>query len=471
MKENREKQLIRNTAIVALGQICTKFITFFLLPLYTSLLSTEEYGIVDLFNTFVSLILPIMFLQISQSIFRFLIDVRDNEQEKKEYISTTMVLVLFQCLLFSIIYSVVSIFINNGYKYFLLTNVLATILSDVALQVSRGIGDNKTYSEGSLIAGAGTIILNVVFIASFKWGAYGMLSASLISNLLCFIFVYIKIRLFKYINHRNFSKDKLKKMLKYSIPLVPNQLSWWVINASDRVIISWILGVAVNGIYSAANKFSGICTTVFNIFNMTWAESASLHINDEDVSSFFSSIFNTAIAILCSICLCIISAMPFVFNIFIRGTEFLAAYEQIPILMIATIFNIVVALFGSIYIALKKTGEIAKTSTYSAIINIVVNILLIKYIGLYAASISTFVSYFVMALYRYFDVKKYIKIEINVKFICATFLLLLIVLYTYYNKSLFLCTISLIITIIHSITFNFDVIKTIISHGLKKIKR
>ena len=61
---NKEKQLIKNTAIVSIGKICTQLITFFLLPLYTALLTTEQYGVVDLMNTLVALFLPIVTLQI-----------------------------------------------------------------------------------------------------------------------------------------------------------------------------------------------------------------------------------------------------------------------------------------------------------------------------------------------------------------------------------------------------------------------
>ncbi|BCP62258.1 hypothetical protein SUT380_14460 [Streptococcus parasuis] len=76
---SREKSLIKNTAIVAVGQIGTKFISFFLLPLYTAVLTTYEYGITDLLNTYVSLLMPLIFFQADQAIFRFLIDYRQKE--------------------------------------------------------------------------------------------------------------------------------------------------------------------------------------------------------------------------------------------------------------------------------------------------------------------------------------------------------------------------------------------------------
>ena len=193
------KQLLKNTVIVAIGQISTKFISFFLLPLYTAYLSTEEYGVVDLLNTYVSLLLPLVFLQIDQSIFRYLIDVRKDEDGKKKLITTTMITVFIQSLIFLVIFVIIAQFIKNDYKYFLATNVIAAMISNLVLQISRGLGDNATYSQGSLVSGAGSIILNVAFIVGLDMGAYGMLLATLIANVLCTLFVIIKLKLYKYI--------------------------------------------------------------------------------------------------------------------------------------------------------------------------------------------------------------------------------------------------------------------------------
>ena len=124
MTNSREKQLIKNTGILALGKICTQFISFFLLPLYTAYLSTKEYGVVDLLNNFISLLIPIVFFQMEQALFRFLIDERGNEKNKSEIISTAFFTVLYQIIIFTVFYIIISIFIHNEYKYFLLTNML-----------------------------------------------------------------------------------------------------------------------------------------------------------------------------------------------------------------------------------------------------------------------------------------------------------------------------------------------------------
>lgn len=466
---SRERKLVKNTAIVALGQIGTKFISFFLLPLYTAVLSTEEYGTVDLLNTYVSLLIPIIFLQMDQAIFRFLIDHRKDNDEKTKLISTVFITVILHAILYLIVFSIVGNFINNPYKYFLATNVVTSMFSSMLLQTSRGLGDNVAYSLGSLVSGAGTIVLNIIFIVVFRWGAYGMLFATMLANILCMIFVFFKLKVYKYLSLMAWNKSILNSIWKYSIPLVPNALSWWIINASDRTIISQFLGIAANGVYSASNKFSAIIITVFSIFNMTWTESASMYIKDNDSSEYFSNIINVTIKLFTSICLLVIAIMPFSFSFFITGSSFAEAYMQIPILLIATLFNIIVSLLGSIYVALKKSNEIAKTSIYSAIINIVINILLIRYIGLFAASISTLLAYLSMSIYRYIDVQKYVRIKIDFTYVIIILPLIILVLFTYYLNNMVLCFVSLLLTLSLGLYFNKNILRQILQTALRRV--
>lgn len=466
---SRERKLVKNTAIVALGQIGTKFISFFLLPLYTAVLSTEEYGTVDLLNTYVSLLIPIIFLQMDQAIFRFLIDYRKDNEEKTKLISTVFFTVALHAILYLIVFGIVGNFIHNPYKYFLATNVVTSMFSSMLLQTSRGLGDNVAYSLGSLVSGAGTIVLNIIFIVVFRWGAYGMLFATMLANILCMIFVFFKLKVYKYLSLMAWNRSILNSIWKYSIPLVPNALSWWIINASDRTIVSQFLGVAANGVYSASNKFSAIVITFFSIFNMTWTESASMYIKDNDSSEYFSNIINVTIKLFTSICLLVIAIMPFSFSFFITGSSFAEAYMQIPILLIATLFNIIVSLLGSIYVALKKSNEIAKTSIYSAIINIVINILLIRHIGLFAASISTLLAYLSMSIYRYIDVQKYVRIKIDFTYVIIILPLIILVLFTYYLKNMVLCFVSLLLTLSLGLYFNKNILRQMLRIALRRV--
>lgn len=459
---NREKSLVKNTMIITIGKICTQMITFFLLPLYTAILSTEEYGTVDLLNTLVSLCLPIVAFQIEQALFRHLIDSRENEEKIKNIISTTIITTMIQSILYLVIFCIIAPFIHNHYKYFLATNVIACIISSIMLQISRGLGDNKKYAIGSFITALTTVLLNIVFIVGFKWGAYGMLTATLIGNITCSMYILFSKKVYKYISLKSYSKNLLKKLWKYSMPLIPNAISWWIFNSSDRIIVSAVLGVGANGILSASYKFSSVYIQIYNIFNMTWTESAALHINDEDNSEFFSRIINTTLKLFASICFGIIAFMPFIFPIMINE-KFGEAYNQIPILMVSSLFNVLVGLLSVIYIAKKDTKAVARTSIMAAIINLVVNLGLIKFIGLYAASISTLVAYMSMGIYRLYDVKKYIKIKLDKKFIIMSLILMIILIISYYINNIYLNIVIILITIIYSWLSNKNSINQIIN--------
>ena len=467
---SKGKDLAKNTAIVSIGKICTQLITFFLLPVYTAVLSNEEYGVVDLLNTLTSLLLPIVTLQIEQGIFRYLIDCRENNEKQIKLITTIIRFMIIQSIVCIVIFLCVSPFIHNEYKYFLMANLLMGIFSSLLLQICRGLGDNATYAIGSFITGAFTVVLNVIFIVAFRWGAYGMLGATAISNFICAVYIFLKRKIYKYIKPKQFDKTILKEIIKYSVPLIPNMISWWIVSASDRTIISAVIGIAQNGIYSAANKFSGVFTTLYSVFNLTWTESAAININSEDRDEFFSKILDFVIRFFGSLCLGTIAIMPFVFNILINE-KFAKAYYQIPILILGSVFNILVSFLDSIYVAKKLTKEIAKTSVIAAIINIFVNIVLIKSIGLYAASISTVIAYALMFIYRWIDVKKYVKFNVN-KILMLVFIIMYgITMFTYYLRNTISSIVVLVIVSIFAIIINLNSVsylKQIVKDKIKK---
>ena len=450
---SKESSLVKNTVIVTVGKICTQFISFFLLPLYTSLLSTQEYGVVDLLNTLINLLLPVLILQIDQGTFRYLIDCRDSKVEQNKLLTVTLYFTVSQILLYTVLFFLLNSFIHNEYKYFLLTNLICSLLSTVFLQISRGLGDNGRYAIGSFLAGSFTVIFNVIFIVFFHLGAYGMLLASLLANLICTLYIFFSLEIYKYIKSYYYSKDILYKLLRYSIPLVPNVISWWIVNASDRLIISIFMDLSANGIYSAANKFSGVITTLYSVFNLTWTESASINIDSDDKDEFFSKILDFVIKIFGSICLLVISFMPFIFPIMI-DLKFEDAYYQIPILIVATMFNILISFYGSIYVAKKLTKEIAKTSFFAAIINIIINCALIEYIGLYAASLSTLIAYFSMFIYRCFDVKKYVNIKIDYKIIVSMVMMYILTITIYFINNFMFNIFIVITTVLYSCMIN-----------------
>lgn len=427
----RNKQLIKNTFIIFIGKFFTQFLSFVLVPIYTNFLSTNDYGYIDILQTYIALLVPILVLRFDSAIFRFLIDERNNENKKKETISSTFIFFIAQIIIFTLIYLFVLRFISIKYSLAIFLNIIFLSLSSLLLQACRGLGDNVGYSIGSIIAGIITISLNFYFIIYLKKDGSYILIASAIANLVCSIFLLFRNKIFNCISLKKIKRKKIKEMINYSVPMIPDNLSWWIINASDRTIVSLFIDVAANGIYAVACKFSNILTSAFLIFNMSWQESASLHINDEDCCTFFSDVFNQTYKITYSICLEIMIFIPIAFKLFV-GNEYISSYMHIPILLLGNLYNSLANMYGGIYVAKKNTKSVAKTTTIAAIINLIVNIILIQKCGLFAASISTLISYLFLALYRSIDSKKYVKIHEDKKVIIYTNLFFIVSSLIYY---------------------------------------
>lgn len=461
----KEQELLKNTIILTIGKICTQFVSFLLLPLYTALLIPAEFGVVDLFNTYIALLVPLFNWQFENGMFRFLLDCRNDKNEIKKIFSTVFFVNIFQSVIYLIFYICTKNFISSSYKNFLAVDVVLSIFLNTLLQFPRGLGNNATYAFGSFISATATILMNVVFIAWFRMGAYGMFFATIFAKIITIIYLIFKSNIPEYLKIKFYDKEIFKKIFKYSFPLIPNQLCWWIIDASDRTVISYAIGIAENGIYSVANKFSSLFVTFYNIFHLSWTESVSLHVNDNDSKEFITDVINSILKLFISICFIFIDIMPFVFPLFVDN-RYSNAYMQIPILMLAVLFQVVVGLYSVIYTALKKSIEIMKTSVYAAVINVVVDVALIKIAGIYAASISTLVAYMTMAIYRYFHVKKFINVIIEKNLIIFGIILGSFSIMSYYLGNIYIQFLVLIVVLVISIIFN----QSFLTSSIKSIK-
>lgn len=466
----KSAELAKNTIILFVGKFCTQFVSFLLLPLYTAILSTSEYGVVDLIQTYISLLIPLATLRIDTSVFRYIIDSREDVSEKKNIISNSLFTLLVLNMIFLVCIIVISKFFTISYIELLIINVLVTSISNVLLQMARGLGDNIGYSIASSATAILTIILNVIFLLIFKMGAISLLVSSAIANVVCSLIIIIKDKVIKFVDIRRINKGTLSELLKYAIPMVPTGLSWWIVNTSDRTIISAVIGTSANGIYAIANKFPTVFTNIYSIFSLSWAESASLHINDNDKNEFFTKTLNTVFNMFSSICLGIIAFLPIVFNWFVND-KYNEAYLYIPILLIANMFNIVQGFAAGIYIAKKMSKKCATSSMLSALINIVVNIIFIKKFGLYAAAVSTLIAYLVVAIYRYIDVQKYVIMKFYKTTIIYNIAMFIISLITYYVGNLYMNIINIIIVCLYAVLLNKNMIYSTIDAIRLKIRK
>lgn len=468
---NKNKELVKNTIIIFIGKFCTQFITLLLLPLYTHFLSTEDYGYIDLIQTYLTFFIPLILLKIDAGIFRFLIDARKSEEEKNKIITNGIFIMFVELIISTILFAVAVKIFSIKYSILIVMNLISLSVLTFLLQIVRGIGKNKQYSFSSIIAAIVTIVLNLIFLVGFHKNGKYVLIASLISNIICTIYLLIANKILKNVKIKYIDKKLIKDLLKYSIPMIPNELSWWIVHVSDRTIISYALGVAANGIYSVSCKFSNILSSIFNIFNLSWQESAALHINDTDKDEFFSNVINKVFNLFICFCIGILACLPFVFELLIKDS-YREAYKYVPILLLANIFSVLIGLIGSIYVAKKMTKEVAKTTMIAAIINLTIDIALIKVIGIYAAAISTLVSYMLLAIYRYIDVQKYVKVKIRKKNIVVNSIVFILVVVLYLYNNIALNVINLLLCILYAIIVNKELLiefKKVIGKKVKNI--
>lgn len=466
---NKKKQLAKNTIIIFFGKVCTQLISFLLLPLYTAYLATSEYGIVDLIQTYVTLLVPIITLELEMSIFRWLIDSRGKDKETKKLISNDFYILFLSLGIFSILFLIVTSFVHIPFKFIILIDIIVCVLSGNFLQISRGLGKITDFSISCILTGLTTVIINIILIVFCHMQAEGMIISMALANGVCSLYLFLRLKLYKMIDLKQVDHKLLKGMYKYSIPLVPNGISWWIVNVSDRSIISIVLGASFNGLYAISNKFPTIISSLTGIFNLSWSESASLHINSKDRDEFFSDITNTIIRLFSTLGVGMLACMPFIFPIMINS-KYHDAYLYIPPLVVGTIFNVAICLYSQIYLAKKMSKQVASTTILGAVINILINVVFIKYIGLFAASLSTMVSYMVMAIYRHFDLKKYVNIKISKMLLVKVFLMFTLISISYYINNVYLNIVSLIIVCIDAYFLNRQLLKDSIKTVLSKIK-
>lgn len=459
---SRQKDLAKNTAILTVGKVCTQCISFFLLPLYTAILSAEDYGTFDLFVTYATLLLPLINWQLDQGLFRFMLDYRGNKDEQKKLFSTLLLSSTVQNIIYVVLFICIEPFLKIENAYFLLLYVVLQVYNALFLQFVRGLGYSIKYTIASFISASATTILNVIALVLLRMGLQGLFVSTLTAQLLTLVYLVISSRSWAYFSLKNARIGTFKRVSTYSIPLIPNNLAWWVVNASDRTIISHFLGTAANGIYSVANKFPNVFINFYNILNLSWTETVSLHYNDDDRDEFLTDTMTSLVKLFVAACLGIVACMPFVFPIMVNA-KYSAAYNQILILMYAMLFRVLVGLYSCVYVAQKNAKKIAYTSISAAIINITVDLLLINKIQVFAASLSTLIAFLSMFIVRYIDVNKTVHMRIKKPIAIGSILLSIMLIGTYYCNNKVIQFVALCITALYAIVTNMDMLRSGIS--------
>lgn len=408
-----EQTLIKNTMIIALGTFSGKVFSFLLIPLYTRVLAADDYGAVDFLVTLASLIVPILTLQLNSAVFRFVIDA-EHMEGRRRIVSAAVVVELGLYLAGGSLLFAVNRFLpieNCGLYYVYLGSL---IWSELVQNTVRALGNNRLYALISFLSAAISVTANLVLILLFRMDASSILWAAALANLLAgLLAVMLQREVGSCLRPGRIHGQTLRAMCAYCLPLIPNAVSWWIANASNRVIIRIFLGAAANGIFAVANKFPMLYTTVFGVFNISWTETLSRSVQSEHQTAFINRSFFRYIKLFGSISVLMIMGIHWTSG-WLIGAEYLDALNHIFILFVAVFISSLCTLYGGIFVAFKKSSVIGISTLIGAAVNVTLNLLLIGKLGLYAASLSTLVSYSAILLTRVICARKLVKLTFPV---------------------------------------------------------
>lgn len=462
---NREKTLLKNTILYSISNFGSKFLSFLLLPLYTYYLTTGDYGYFDLITTTVMLLIPLITFQINDGLYRYLLDSVDDK-ERTMYISNAFIITIRNLLMFDLFYIILIQFKMFRYDYIILMQINFAIIAGLWTQISRGIKSNIVYAVSGMISTFIILLSNIIFIAIMKYGVGSLIIANVISSLVVIIYIDFKLKIHDYINFRFLNRSIKRELIVYSIPLIPNVISWWLMNVSDRYFLNFYMGIDANGIYAVANKFASILIMVNSIFYLAWQESAISEYNSNDKNIFYSKMFNLLLVLEFTSVIVLLSFTKTIMK-YMVSANFTSAWMFIPFLYFGAIFNAFSTFYGTGYQSSKETIGAFYTSIYGAVINVLLNIILIPLIGIQGAALSTMVSFLVMWIVRLWQTKKYFKINIYIGKIIS--LLSISILYTlfYYLNMNFINYLLMILSLIIFIGYN----KNLLYSGIKAIKK
>lgn len=408
---DKYKKLLSNTLVLSIGTFASKLLVYFLMPLYTAILSKEQYGTADLITNAANLLIPFCCIGITHGVFRFSAD--NQEDHKTVFSSGASVLLVSSAifLVFSPLISFVPYF--ESYAWLLAFYVISSNFHTLCKEYIRAKGHMKLYAFQGILGTALTIAFNLLFLIPMNLGVTGYVLSVAVADSVGTVFLIIYAKLYRDFSFKFVSKLKVKEMLKYSLPMMPTTVIWWITNVSDRFIVTYICGSGENGLYSAAYKIPTIIALVAGVFNEAWQFSAISESGDgEEVRDFFSAVFERYQAILFLGCSLLIPFTPLATRLLLNESYF-TAWSFMPVLLVATVFSSLVTFIGTIYTVKKRTTMSLLTAAFGALLNIGLNFLLIPTMGAQGAGIATVVSYLAVFVFRAIHSKSFMPFDIK----------------------------------------------------------
>lgn len=403
------KDLIKDTFIFSLGSLGSKLILFILVPLYTNCLSTEEYGTAELVFTIAQLVIPIASVTVWNGLIRY--GLMKGQKPENVFKNSVLIwifgsiLVLFSTPLIGF-YSPIS-----EWKWYLCAYSIVYIANQIELNFLKVKGKNRQFALASVLQTVSLAGLNILLLSYLKTGVKGYLLSNILANCVALVLVFFMGHIYEDCKKGEYDRELIKQMIAYSAPLILNDISWWLIHSSDKIMIEWMVSKEELGLYTVAAKIPGLVNTFINIFTQAWGISSIKEIESENETAYYSKVFLIYSTLTFGSVIAFISIIKPFMRIYV-GSGFISAWRYVPLLLGAASFSAISAYFGPMFGALKKSVPCMWTTIAGALVNVILNYICIKLMGTWGAIVGTLCAFAVIAFFRMLWLNKYIKMKI-----------------------------------------------------------
>ncbi|MFB3389193.1 lipopolysaccharide biosynthesis protein [Flavobacterium sp. LAR06] len=412
--KSKNSSLLRNTIIYGIGSFGSKILSFALIPLYSFYLNKGEFGYFDLVTTAISLIVPFATLQISDSVFRWLLTSEGNLETKKKCITNGVLLILVNTIIVGILSSIFYLFYPLKGHFIITLICINAMIYPFFQQIARGLNMNKLFAFNGILYTLIYLLSNIVFLFVFKLSIDALFYSTFIAYFFCSFFLFFQLKIYAYIDIQYFSVNSIKELVKYSLPLIPNTISWWLISSVNKYLILAYLGISANGVFAMANRFPAILVIVNQVFTLAWQEAAIINFNSEDKKKYYSEVFKKLIKIQFSLVVLLSLSSRFLVEELI-SEEFHDSWLFMPVLYLSVAFLSFSGFFGALYLGVKQTKEIFTTTIFGSLTNIIIGVVLIRYFGLMGIAIATCFGYAILFIVRLFTTRKILEIDFPIQ--------------------------------------------------------
>ena len=422
--DKKYKSLFSDTAAFALSNFASKILTFLLVPLYTSVLTTNDYGMADLITNTINVIYPILTLNIMESTLRFAFE---KDVSKDEVLANSILFIFIAEIILVVLTPLVGLFSTTMSNYWVWFEVifLGYNIQQILSQYVKGIGKTRIFAISGVVHTIVLLSSNIIGLLVLKYGLYAYLFSIAIGYFVTAVYLIVSAKIRIKIKFFHINRALMKDMLKFSLPTIPNNIAWWINTSADKYVIIGYLGIAASGIYSVAYKIPSILTLLSNIFTSAWTISAIQNVGDKDEGKFQSTVykyFNAGNVLSCSALILLAQVLGRI----LFANDFYVAWKCVPLLLVAYVFSGLAGFFASSFRAVKYTKGLLSSTTIGAGVNVILNFFFVDRFGIIGAAFTTMIGFAITFYIRCHSVKKIIDIAFDLKKDTFVYILLII---------------------------------------------